>query len=331
MLAHPTSKMTIIAVMNRGLIRWAVLLLGVVIAHPASAPAQAPAAEPLHFIRFVDRGSQGGELDTADVAYSNGQGVTVHLVAAVHVGERQYYEQLAKSFEGYDAVLYELIKSKDAPAPAGNGAGERSTSTISRIQQLMKRMLNLEFQLDVIDYTKPNFVHADLDTESFQKMEADRGESLFTLMLQQMANAWSQPAPGNEPDMQDQLQDMIRLLCRPDGQRQFKLVVARQMGDIEEAVAGLGGPNGSVILTERNKAAIAVLAQTEAAGKKNIAIFYGAAHMPDMSRRLEAMGFMPQSTQWRMAWDMSIRDDQPSLVEQLLNSLVDSSQPSDDH
>ena len=33
---------------------------------------------------------------------------TVDLVAAVHIAEKSYYEQLNREFEGYDAVLYEL-------------------------------------------------------------------------------------------------------------------------------------------------------------------------------------------------------------------------------
>ncbi|HTW94520.1 MAG TPA: hypothetical protein VMD30_06995, partial [Tepidisphaeraceae bacterium] len=64
----------------------AVILL-LCLGYPAWAADNAPATQPDKFIRFVDRGAAGGELDTADVAYSNGRGVTVHLVAAVHIAE----------------------------------------------------------------------------------------------------------------------------------------------------------------------------------------------------------------------------------------------------
>jgi hypothetical protein len=81
---------------------------------------------------------------------------------------------------------------------------------------------------------------------------------------------------------------------------------------------GLDGPGGSVILTERNKAAIGALDSTMKSGKKDLAIFYGAAHMPDMAKRLSERGFSPIATEWRMAWDLTIRSDEPSAIEKAL-------------
>lgn len=289
----------------------------------APARAEAPATQPTKFIRFVDRGPDGGELDTADVAYADARGATVHLIAAVHIGERAYYERLARDFDGYDALLYELIMSKDAAPPAGNGAGENSDTFVSRLQILLKRSLDLEFQLDVIDYTKPNFVHADLDKETFEKLQAERGESLWTLMLQAAMSAWANPPPEVAADPREQLRELTDLLCRPDGQRQFKLLIARQMDELDAVASGLGGPDGSVILTERNKAAIAVLDNVLAQGKTKIAIFYGAAHMPDLARQLAARGFKPVDVQWRMAWDMTIRPSEPSTAQRLLDEMID--------
>ena len=42
-----------------------------------------------------------------------------------------------------------------------------------------------------------------------------------------------------------------------------------------------------------------------AAGKKKIAIFYGAGHMADFQKRLgEDFDLTPKSTRWLTAWDM---------------------------
>jgi len=57
-----------------------------------------------------------------------------------------------------------------------------------------------------------------------------------------------------------------------------------------------------------------VLKRTIKSGKKHISIFYGAAHMPDLARRIQAMGFKPVDTVWVKAWDVSIRPDQPSAL-----------------
>jgi hypothetical protein len=189
----------------------------------------------------------------------------------------------------------------------------------------MKDTLDLSFQLDEIDYTKPNFIHADLDAETFQQMQDERGESMMTLMLKQMMNSMSNPANAdalNADDAGKQLEDLVKLFTRPDGSRQMKLLLARNMAKSENDAMGMSGSDGTVIVTERNKAAIRALQKALQDGKRDIAIFYGAAHMPDLAERLVNMGFMPVETNWRMAWDLTIRADQPSAAEKVLMELI---------
>jgi len=294
----------------------------------AAPPTTQPGEPAKSWIRFVDNGPTGGSLDTAITTYRNDAGVTVDLVSAVHIGEKSYFQGLSRAFEGYDAVLYEMVKPKDAVLPRpGARDEEQSHSAVSEFQRILKDTLNLSFQLDEIDYRQRNFVHADLDAETFQKMQEERGESFEMLMLKQIMAAMSQPDQNQGPlagdDPEQMLHDLIHTFTRPDAERQLKLMLARHMEDMDAKAMGLDGPGGSVILTERNKAAIAALHKTLEGGKKQrIAIFYGAAHMPDMSQRLHEMGFKPVSTEWRMAWDLAIRYDQPSAVEQLLDGAV---------
>src|SRR5438093_12838746 len=65
-------------------------------ADPATQPALAQAREfkIADFMRLADRGAAGGKLETADAAFRNADGVTVHLVAAVHIGEEEYFQGL---------------------------------------------------------------------------------------------------------------------------------------------------------------------------------------------------------------------------------------------
>jgi hypothetical protein len=276
------------------------------------------------FLRLIDKGSTGSRLETADVAYRNADGVTVHLVAAVHVGEREYFEGLNQSFKLRDAVLYELVKPRDVTVPV---KGERlpSNSPVSQAQHLMKQTLGLEFQLDVVDYAAPNFVHADLDAETFQKMQDERGESFTQMFLQAFLKAMSQPPPENPgaaDDMDKQLEELVKMFTRPDMERQIRVRLAKSLVDLENNPFGFGNMDGTVLVTERNKAAINVLKKSIADGKKDLAIFYGAAHMPDLAKRLADMGFKPVATEWRLAWDLSIRVDQPSAVEKMLLEML---------
>ena len=61
----------------------------------------------------------------------------------------------------------------------------------------------------------------------------------------------------------------------------------------------------SVIIGERNKAAMQELQAAIRAGYRRIAIFYGSAHLPDFDKRLQQdMQFRPVSMQWRTAWSI---------------------------
>ena len=258
---------------------------------------QAATPKKTEFMRFVDDGQGGGKLETAIGTYKNDDGVTVHLVGAVHIADEEYYDGLNKTFKDYDALLYEMVKPKDAGVP--QPGEERNNSVISIIQRFMKDALDLKFQLDAIDYTRPNFVHADLDAETFQKMEEERGESIWGLMLQQMLKEMANP-PQDQPEMG--LGDILGALTAPDRARQLKLMLGKQFGHIEEQMSAFGG---TVLLTERNKACFKVLDKEIADGKKNIGIFYGAGHMSGMEKMLKHRGFHRTGLEWRVSWDLT--------------------------
>ena len=284
---------------------------------PATTQASSEEAET-HFLRFVGDGKVGGQLQTSDVTLKNDAGVTVRLVSAVHIGEASYFQDLQKSFEDCDAVLYEMVKARDSGPPV---KGQHSDSGVSQLQRFLKDQLNLTFQLDQIDYTPANFIHADLDAEKFQELQQERGESFASLILSAMMRAMSDPSAGRV--YEDEPADLMDFMTRPDGEHQLKLLIARRLGDIEREAMGLDMLNGTVILTERNKAVTKTLKKALADGKKHIAIFYGAAHMVDLSDRLDLMGFKPVSTAWRTAWDVKIRPDQPSAFMKVMSKAND--------
>ena len=272
------------------------------------ARAQQEDSKQSEFLKFVEDHKGGGKLETAIATYQNADGVTVHLVGAVHIGDQSYYDGLNRTFKDYDAVLYEMVKPKDA-APPQPGEERAGGSMISMIQRFMKDTLDLKFQLDAIDYSAPNFVHADLDAETFQKMEEERGESIWTLMLQQMIKSMANP-PANQQEIG--FGELLAALTSPDRAHQLKLLLGKQFGDIEAQMSGFGG---TVLIDERNKACFKVLDREIEGGKKNLGIFYGAGHMSDMEKRLLDRGFHKTEQEWRVAWNVSddaAKDDSPS-------------------
>lgn len=267
------------------------------------APATQPAAAKTDFVRYVDDGHGGARLEAAIVTYRNNDtGVVVHLVSALHVGERSYYDYLNKTFRGYDAVLYEMVKPKGMNVPR---PGERTGSAVSAFQRFLKDQLKLQFQLDAVDYTPANFVHADMDAETFFRLQEERGESMLTLMFRSMLNEMKRQAAG-EGGPPITVFDLLAAMTSPDSARQYKLLLAKQFQNVEAQIAGIEGPNGSVILFERNKAALKVLKETIAQpGKTNVGVFFGAGHMPGIEKVLTGeMGFERVGVEWVLAWDM---------------------------
>lgn len=286
-------------------------------AEPTTRPADAGKSE---FIRFKPDGKGGGTLDTAIASYRNADGVVVHLVAAVHVGERSYFRGLSETFDTYDALLYELVKPKDAgppgareqaadePAEAGlevEAPRVRGGAAIGGIQTFMTNVLKLEFQLDSIDYSRPNFVHADLDVETFNAKQEERDESLFGLMLRSILSEMRRQRAGAPGAPAITIFDILAAMKSPDSARQYKLLLAPQFTHMEAQIAGIEGEEGSVLISERNKAALKVLEETMAKGTKSIGIFYGAGHMRGIEDALLGeMGFERIGVEWRVAWDM---------------------------
>jgi hypothetical protein len=64
-----------------------------------------------------------------------------------------------------------------------------------------------------------------------------------------------------------------------------------------------------VIISDRNKKALEILDQRVTAGRKNLGLFYGAAHLSDMEDRLEKMGYRRTAERWMTAWDIKPRVD----------------------
>lgn len=66
---------------------------------------------------------------------------------------------------------------------------------------------------------------------------------------------------------------------------------------------------GSVIIGERNKAAIEALRRAINDGHNKIAVLYGGGHMPDLDRRLrEEFDVTPSFARWITAWSIKNRD-----------------------
>ena len=226
----------------------------------------------------------------------------VDLIGAVHVADRKYYEKLNEQFRLYDAVLYELVAAEGTRVPQ---KGQRSQHPVGRMQEAIKTLLELSFQLNHIDYSAPNLVHADMSPEEFAKSMEERGESFLQILFRMLGQAAAQS--GRADQINDA--DLLFAFFARDRALRLKRAMAAQFEDLDTQMRVLEGPQGSTLISQRNKKALEVLQREMDQGHRKLAIFYGAGHMPDMARRLqEDLGLRPDDElKWLTAWDMSSR------------------------
>lgn len=258
------------------------------------------AQEP-DYVRFVED-EKGASLQTAVTSFTNAAGITVDLVGAVHIADKPYYEDLNKRFHGCDAVLYELV---GGPMPAKEDMDKRERDPklawLSDLHARLQKSLELSSQLAEIDYHAPNFVHADMTVRQFEGAKEKKGESFIGLMLKAFVVQGSQAdgevkGPG--------LIKLLEILCRTDSSTELKRLVGREFDSMETLMAGMEADGGTVIVTERNKVALAQMDKLIAEGRKHLAVFYGAAHLPGMEKMLIEKGFTKKQTEWLQAWTL---------------------------
>jgi hypothetical protein len=271
----------------------------------AAKQAKFQKPKPTRFLRVMrDKQKVPTALETAVVRYvpANGkQTIAVDLVGAVHVGDKAYYDELNKRLGTYDVVLYELV----APKGTRIKKGDRDDSTFARV---IKNLLELESQVQQIDYTKKHFVHADMSPAEMAKAMEKRGEtglsvffSVLTEMMKETNKRMQAAQKGGKPVPQISI---ATLLFDPDRAVKLKRYMAEEF-DSQDPSLALGKTLNVMLIDDRNKACIKVLDAEIKKGKKRIAIFYGAAHMPDFETRLlKEYGLKRKSVEWVRAWKL---------------------------
>ena len=265
---------------------------------------EAAEEQPLYLQISKTEDGKPSALQTAIVRYKGKSGTkyegkVVDLVGVVHIGQRDYYAELNKRLSKYDSVLYELV------APDGTRIRpadlKKRRSLLASMQTGMKDMLNLEYQLELIDYLAENFRHADMSPDEFMEDLERRGDSIWKMVARMMgAGLASSASSGGDAGM-------LMAMFSKDRSKKMKQAMARQLIDVETVTAGMDDANGdNTLIKGRNVKAFKILTEELDAGKKKIAVFYGAGHLPDMAERLEADFEMhPKRTTWLSAWDLT--------------------------
>lgn len=279
-------------------------------------------AEEADFIR-VQEDAAAARLQTGVTRYTRGE-ISVDLLGAVHIADKAYYKALEKRFGNYDSLLFEMIGGEalgraaeidppekpaepapetatSEPAGTSDAAAEENPSALAALHvvyQSVAEYLGLSGQADEIDYTARNFVHADLSAEEFSRKMRERQESLLTFALEAAKHA--EKSPAAKPDG-------LRLLraVLAGSANHVKLELVKSLGQGDDQVAALAGE--TVVISDRNARCMEVLLREISSGRKKLGIFYGAAHFPDLEKRLLAVGFQRGTHEWITAWEIPKR------------------------
>jgi hypothetical protein len=249
--------------------------------------------EATEFIR-VNETEKQLSLQTAVTRYTRGI-VTVDLIGAVHIAAQVYYQALNKNFTDYQVVLFEMVGGEmlgeGRPLPQVAKA-EGALGFLGAAYEKAQELLQLSGQKDKIDYTAENLLHADLTIAEFQQLQKERKESLLSFAIQQALVAKpSKKQPSSAA--------FLMALLTKDANK-LKRMMMGTLGDGDTNISKLAGEN--VIISDRNKKCLEVMDEQIAEGKNKMAIFYGAAHFPDMEKRLLEMGFKQTEQTWLDAW-----------------------------
>lgn len=259
------------------------------------------AAEPTDFIRVVEDEKQA-QLQTSITTYRKGD-TSITLIGAIHIADEDYFQALNKEFTKYPVLLFELIGGENAAKTLNGKPGEKEEAADGRPAEGLRGLygsfastMQLAEQIDLIDYTKENFVHADLTMAEYQKLTEGKSDEVLAFALQ--TSVKGSEISGKPFGGMDMGLVMRAILSGDSTGLKLQYMTLMEQGD--ESTAALTGKN--LVISDRNDKCFAVLAEQRKKGAQKIGIFYGAAHFPDMERRLLADGFEQVQHDWLTAW-----------------------------
>ena len=225
-------------------------------------------------------------LETAITTYQkNDQKIT--LIGAIHIAEESYYLDLQKKFATHDLILFEMIGG-DTPKALESLKKPNPNHPNYQIAQA----LQLVEQTQKLNYLAPNFRHADLTYSEYQDLlnESKKTTSLLDREI-------------TIPD------DLTTQLLKKNLETNDLAVAKNRLitifDQLDNTLAEREAITPSILLTTRNQKALATLKSTLATDKpKHPALFFGAAHLPHLEKKIQKMGYKKTKQQWLVAWSV---------------------------
>lgn len=301
--------------------------------------------EPEPYLRAVDDEAGGRVLQIASrtLVSPEKQGPSVTLLGVSHLGNKTYYKEIQKKLDRADLVLFEGVGFGDK-VPKKN---EGRSNAVSEMQLSLARSMGLVFQLEAIRYDRAHFRNSDLSSEALMTrlkggpLKAGRsgknGSEGKSEKGDQRSKELMEALSGNSFVLNFLGKALSFFGKDPKFRALMKLAIVETLGAIEGDVTRLAESSGpdmekfmKVLLEDRNTIVFRDLRKV-LNGKnppKEIVVFYGAAHMPDLEKRLvEKLGFQSKRDDWLVAFGVNPQEAglsafQVGLVREMIRMQI---------
>ena len=278
---------------------------------PKPKPEAATVAQPAPYVRASNSDSNVLELQIAARRFvpSRGKGPTVWLTGVSHIGSTNYFAKLQTHLDGQTLVLFEGVgeRSQDFKNMKSDDAKNNAApKAVGGLQSSLATSLGLVFQLDTIDYDRPNFRHSDLSIREIRELLAeprgsgggDAGDDFDNLLSMMEGDSF----------MNIVMQFGLGILASsPKLQAMSKVTLIEVIAEMGGDPSRLGAISPElkqlleVLIEKRNQRVIDDLktALKELGQKGSVSVFYGTGHMPEMETRLrKELHYQPVEDTW---------------------------------
>ncbi|MDR2980782.1 MAG: TraB/GumN family protein [Puniceicoccales bacterium] len=296
----------------------------------ATTPAQ-PAQTSGKYTRLTKTGDDAYTFELAIRSFKpvSGKGSEVILISAIHIGSKEYYEELQKIIDSPALLLFEGVSDNHKKADAARTEEKRPDG----LYEQFAHPLGFVTQLESLNYKRENFKNADLSMQQLQeilKKEAElenrKGEAARDALkyFEQLEKVLS----GGDPFSAFILRGFFGMIGNSP---QFRTMLLFHLASAEDGAksSGMMTPGlqriARLILHDRNKAVMDMLAEEldQPDPPASIGVFYGAAHLSGMEKILvQKMGYQFTKNQWITAY--TIHPKAAGLDDAIIKSLTKS-------
>jgi hypothetical protein len=286
--------------------------------------ASATFEQPAPYVRASNSESNVLELQIAARRFvpTRGKGPTVWLTGVSHIGSSNYFAELQRHLNAQTLVLFEGVGehsqdfAKKKPSDSAGDTDATGKAGGASLQSSLATSLGLVFQLDTIDYDRPNFRHSDLSIREIRELLAEPRGSGGGDAAQDFDNLLSMME--GDSFMNIVLQFGLGILASsPKLQAMSKVTLIEVIAEMSGDPSRLGAISSElkqlleVLIAKRNQRVIDDLkiALKEVGRQGSVSIFYGTGHMNEMEIRLrKELHYQPQGDAWFSAISVNLAE-----------------------